>query len=93
MLNTVAGSDTFRLAVMEMAAAIVNAPSVGVPGAWRSEIRGGRLVGSEGSRATPTTVTVLPETVATAVLELVHENSPVMLDDGAVKANGATLYD
>lgn len=84
-----------------VAGAIVNAPSVGVPGetvkvavvlaAVKFEVAASLAVMVV--VPTPTTVTVLPETVATAVLELVYENAPVLLDDGAVRANGATPYD
>ena len=38
---------------------------------------------------TPIIVTVVPEIVATAVLELVYVNAPVLLDDGAVSVKGS----
>ena len=37
-----------------------------------------------------TTVTVFPDTVATAVFKLVYENAPELSDDGRVRVNGAT---
>jgi hypothetical protein len=42
--------------------------------------------------AVPTlrTVTIFPDTVATAVFRLVYENAPELSDDGVVRVNGAT---
>ena len=37
-----------------------------------------------------TTVTVFPDTVATAVFKLVYENAPELSDDGCVNVKGAT---
>ena len=37
-----------------------------------------------------TTVTVFPDTVATAVFRLVYENAPELSDDGGVNVKGTT---